>query len=432
VGSKSKQKRSRDSSKAASGTPESGEPATLSVLLHVSQMVGGTLELGKVIRSAMDAAAGAMNAEACSVLLRSEDTGGEELDFYIAEGPSAKPLQKARVPVNDESVAGWVAGHGQALLVPDTYKDSRFDPTYDALTGFHTRNMVCAPLLAKGRQLGVIQIINRLDGKSFDDHDLELLKAVASLVAVAIYTAEEHEERLKAERLAVVGRAVAGLAHCVKNILNSLQFSSYMLDQSIPKDEKSAPTAVRGWNILKRNLQFLSDVVLDMLSYSKKRKPLLQQCQVNDTCRDVAGLLAQQAAEREVTLETRLSDEVSDAWIDEAGIKRCLINLAGNAIEACEEKGEVCIETRPSEKEGWFEISVSDDGCGIDADCLKKIFDPLFSTKGEKGTGLGLAVTKKIVEEHGGGIDVESTPGRGTRFTLVLPVRHAKDEERAV
>jgi signal transduction histidine kinase len=111
--------------------------------------------------------------------------------------------------------------------------------------------------------------------------------------------------------------------------------------------------------------------------------------------------------------------------VDEAGIRRCLVNLVGNAIDACSEKGEGLVEVGASAAgdDGCFTLRVKDNGNGISAEVQKQMFDPLFSTKGNKGTGLGLAVTRKIVEEHGGTVRVESAPGVGTLFSLILPVK---------
>jgi signal transduction histidine kinase len=394
----------------------------LNTLAQVCQMVAGDLDAAAVMRSAMRAAEEAMGAEACTLFRL--DPSGEQLLFHIVDGPRSDGLASAALLISDHSIAGWVAAHRQALLVPDAYRDSRFNPAYDAKTGFRTRSVICAPLIAKGRLLGAVQVLNRRDGKSFDEADLELAEAVASLIAVAIHNAEEHEARVNAERLATVGQMMAGMAHCVKNILNGLQAGSYIIDQSLAGTTEGG--VARGWEMVKRNMGLLSNIVLDMLSYSRPRKPNLQPCHVGELCQGVAALLKEQAAQKGVTLVT--SSSVTEAWIDETGIKRCLINLAGNAIDACGPSGGLVeIEAGPADRNGHFVIRVRDSGCGMDAAAQQKMFTPFFSTKGNKGTGLGLSVAKKIVEEHRGSIRVESAPGRGTEFTLLLPARPAEE-----
>ncbi|MBL7141120.1 MAG: GAF domain-containing protein [Planctomycetes bacterium] len=390
-------------------------PTPLEALTRVSQMIAGNLDLPALLRSAIRAGADAMNAEACSILL--QDAAGNALRFHIVDGPQTGGLTEATVPIDDHSIAGWVAKHQRPALVPDAYQDNRFTPAYDARTGFHTRSVICVPLVAKGRPLGVIQVLNRLDGRSFDEADLDLAQAVASLIAVAIHNAEEHEARMRAERLATVGETVAGMAHFIKNILNGLRAGSYIIDQHLGGESESR--VVHGWEIVKRNMQRLSTVVLDMLSYSRDRKPLCQPCHIGALCEDVVGLLQHQAAEKGVTLVT--SCDVEQASVDETAVSRCLINLVGNAIDASGAGGMVYVEAHSDADPGRFVLRVRDTGCGIPPEDLDRIFDVFFSTKGSKGTGLGLAVTLKTVREHGGDVQVDSTPGQGTEFRLVLP-----------
>jgi len=403
-----------------SDTPAPGDDRALAALQKVSQMVAGDLDLEAVLRSSMRATETAMGAEACAILLQSPKA--DALDFHIVDGPKTAGLQVATVPLDDHSLAGWVARHGQPLLVPDAYVDSRFNPAYDAATGFRTRSMICTPLVVRGRRLGVIEVLNRLDGKAFDARDLALAEAVASLIAVAIHNAEEHQARLKAERLGAIGQAVAGMAHCVKNILNGLRAGCYIMDQNLARKDDAGVAG--GWEIVKRNMDLLSHIVLDMLSYSRTRKPLCQPCRIGDVCQQVVDLLRPQAAERGVTLVVTGTppDQVD---VDEAGIRRCLVNLVGNAIDACSEKGEGLVEVGASAAgdDGCFTHRVKDNGVGISPEVQAQMFDPLFSTKGNKGTGLGLAVTRKIVEEHGGVVRVESAPGVGALFSLILPVK---------
>ena len=401
---------------AAPGAPSAGSQKAVDALMLVSQMVAGDLDVETVLRSAMYAASEAMNAEACTILVT--DAEARTLRFHLVDGPKAAGLASASLPIDDHSIAGWVAAHQAPLLVTDPYQDSRFNPDYDRRTGFRTRSIIAAPMTAKDRQLGVLEVMNPRDGRPFDEQDLALVQAVAELVAVAIYNAEEHQARLKAERLAILGQTIAGMAHCVKNILNGLQAGSYIIDQNLAAE--SEPKVVHGWKIVKRNMQMLSNIVLDMLTYSKQRKPALAACRIGEVCEDVVALLKEQAADRGVTLVT--SCHLGEVWVDEASIRRCLINLAGNAIHACGQAGGLVeIEAAPAETPGRFVIRVRDNGCGMDEAARARLFEPFYSTKGGKGTGLGLSVTRKIVDEHGGEIRVKSAPGAGTEFALVLP-----------
>jgi signal transduction histidine kinase len=268
----------------------------------------------------------------------------------------------------------------------------------------------------------VLQVLNRRDGKPFDSDDCYLLEAVAGLVAVAVDNAAQHEALVKAERLATVGQTVAGLAHCIKNVLNGLKAGSHILQAALSKVE-AGDDVDKGWGMVARNLDFLSNIVMDMLTYAKPRKPVRQPCLVSEVCQDVVDLLAQKAANNGVALTTQLDDHLDEALLDEMAIRRCLLNLADNAIDACATgEGSVVLSTGRSGAGDGVWIRIHDNGCGLDPALRDKIFEPLFSTKGSKGTGLGLAVTKKIVEEHGGTLTVASEPGRGTEFLMELPV----------
>ncbi len=390
-------------------------PGGIEALARVSQMLAGDLDLRSLMPSAIRAAAEAVGAEACSILLR--DPEEPLLRFSVVEGPRTGDLARQTVPIDDRSIAGWVAAHRRPALVPDAYRDPRFTPAYDQRTGFRTRSVLCVPMEAKGRPLGVIQLLNRRDGQPFDEADSRLAEAVASLIAVAILNAEEHQARLKAERLATVGQTIAGMAHFVKNILNGLRAGSYIIDRYL--GEEAEPRLVRGWEIVKRNMRRLNHVVLDMLSYSTDRKPVCRPCRLPDLCEDTAALLRHEAEEKGVALVTGAED--LEVHIDETAVSRCLINLVGNAIDACDRGGTVWIEAGPHADPDRFVLRVRDTGCGIPPEALQKIFDPFYSTKGGKGTGLGLAVTQKVIREHGGEIEVDSTPGRGTEFRLILP-----------
>jgi signal transduction histidine kinase len=393
----------------------------LDVLYEVSRSAMGNLSMQSLLEVVLKELFKIFaQAEYGFVLIR-EDASG---NFSVAASRKRDPSAESLTP--STTIIKHACDSRQAVLSASAVQDSRFKGA-QSIVGSATTSVLCAPLIADEDVLGLIYVATRQYGSPFSEGDLHLVVCAAATAAIFLQNARLHEETLRSQRLATIGQAIAGVAHCVKNILNNLQFSTYVLDKSIPKDEKSAPDAVRGWNALKRNLQFLSNIVLDMLSYSKKREPLYQACPINDVCEDVVDLLQQHASEKGVKVLSAANDELPEVWIDEAGIKRCLINLAGNAIDACEkDKGEVRIEAGLAEADDAFKICVKDNGSGIDPESLEKIFDPFFSTKGGKGTGLGLAVTKKIVEEHGGALAVDSERGRGTTFILTLPIKPAQ------
>ncbi|MEJ2041070.1 MAG: ATP-binding protein, partial [Desulfosarcinaceae bacterium] len=233
------------------------------------------------------------------------------------------------------------------------------------------------------------------------------------------------KELLGAERLAAVGQTVAGMAHCVKNILHGFKGGSYILNQAI---EKSNPEKLKaGWEMVQRNIVRTSALVQDLLSYSKEREPEVELCEPNEIAAEVCELLRHLAEEHAVKIEQQLDPQIGEVLLDPRSLHRSLMNLVSNAIDACRDddapdKDHRVIVTTARGGDGWVGISVTDNGSGMTEEVKDKLFTSFFSTKGVQGTGLGLLVTSKLIEEHKGTIDVDSRWGEGTTFTLRLPV----------
>jgi len=235
---------------------------------------------------------------------------------------------------------------------------------------------------------------------------------------------EKTHKLIEAERLAAVGQTVAGLAHAIKNITGGLTGGIFVLEKGIELDNKKY--LHQGWEMVEGNVRKIKNMAMDLLNYAKEREPEYQLCDPNRTAKEVFDLMISRAREYGVALHLDLNENLLDFWFDPDGIHRCLLNLVTNAIDACldvscsSKKGEVILRSR--KPEGWaVEYQVVDNGCGMDEETRAKIFHSFFSTKGSEGTGLGLMITKKIVDEHGGAITVESEKGRGTKFSLRLP-----------
>ena len=235
---------------------------------------------------------------------------------------------------------------------------------------------------------------------------------------------EKTNELLGAERLAAVGQTVAGLAHAIKNVVSGLKGGAFVLEKGIEFDNQKY--LLQGWEMVKGNLGKIGNMTLDLLNYSKERVPEYRPCDLNQPARDVFDLMFQEAERRGVTLEKSLDKKLNEGWIDTDGIHRCILNLVSNAIDACTDisclhgEGRVIIKTLKTD--GWaVEYQVIDNGCGMDKETEKKIFEQFFSTKGSSGTGLGLMITKKIIDEHKGLIECVSKKGKGTKFIIRLP-----------
>jgi len=244
-------------------------------------------------------------------------------------------------------------------------------------------------------------------------------------VAITIQDLSEikrlEDEKLESERLAAVGQTVAGLAHGVKNLNTALKGGMYMLGSGLEKG--NLPRIQKGMRMLERNTQRLSVFVKAFLNYAKGREIRAQLNDPIEIAKEVVEMYAQKAIDLNLKLDLEVSNPISMAAIDYECIHECLTNLVSNAIDACcfKDNGGSRVILRAFEKNRIIYYEVIDDGCGIEKDIKKKIFNTFFTTKGLSGTGLGLLMTRKMIQEHGGTIKLESIPDKGTTFRILLP-----------
>lgn len=229
------------------------------------------------------------------------------------------------------------------------------------------------------------------------------------------------QEKLEAERLGAVGQTVAGLAHTIKNLLMGLEGGMYMVDSGLHRGD--AGRIAEGWEILQRNFEKTTALVKDFLGFAKGRLPELRPSDPNAIARGVVDLYRDAAARQGVELRLECGSEVREAPLDPDGIETCLTNLVSNGIDAATLRehggGEVIVRTREEDRDLVFEVA--DNGCGMEQEVRAKVFTTFFTTKGGKGTGLGLLTTRKIVQEHGGRMEMDSAVDRGSVFRIRLP-----------
>ena len=247
--------------------------------------------------------------------------------------------------------------------------------------------------------------------------------AIGHQAALAVEDTSYYSAMMQAERLAAVGQTIAGLSHHIKNILQGIRGGSYLIEEGLKAND--ADVTQKGWRIVDRNQERISKLVMDMLTFSKERQPDLVSSDINDVVRDVAELMESRACDLGVRVITKLDAAIPRLTFDPEGLHRSLLNIVTNAIDACCEldgrDGEVTVETFLNREKETLNIVVRDNGVGIDSDAIDKIFSVFESDKGNRGTGLGLPVSKKIVQEHSGDIHVENLPDNGCVFTISIP-----------
>jgi signal transduction histidine kinase len=237
---------------------------------------------------------------------------------------------------------------------------------------------------------------------------------------------DKTKKLVEAERLAVVGQTVAAIAHAIKNITGGLTGGAFVLEKGL--ELKNEKYLCQGWDMVKGNVAKIKGLAIDLLNYAKEREPDHRLCDPNRPIQEVYDLMLPRAREHDVNLHIELDRGLPEVLLDPEGIHRCMLNLVTNAIDACTDIScsktgrEVTLRSSKG-KDCAVEYQVVDEGCGMDKETRDKIFQRFFSTKGSQGTGLGLMITKKIVDEHKGVIECESRKGKGTKFVIKLPIK---------
>jgi signal transduction histidine kinase len=236
---------------------------------------------------------------------------------------------------------------------------------------------------------------------------------------------ESQRQLSQSEKLAAVGQVTAAMAHQIGTPLNSI--SGYI--QLILQDGNIQPKDRDRLKIIESQLDRLADSVKNLLSFTRQPKPQLRSLDVNEVLEELIHLSEPWFLARKVRLSTHLSPDLPSILGDSTHLQTLFLNLITNALDAMPQGGVLTVKTRQvsppfsSEDGRWLEISITDTGIGITEESKKRIFDPFFTTKkmGE-GTGLGLAICEKIVKEHSGKIDLESEVGKGSTFSILIPI----------
>ena len=226
---------------------------------------------------------------------------------------------------------------------------------------------------------------------------------------------ESHDRLLRSERFAAVGEAAAYVSHEIKNPLMVIGGFIRQLQRRFFGEDQAAQEK---FTIVIDEVKRLESYLGDLRDFTRPAAPVMQKVDINQVIREEQALMQEAAKEKGITIVDSLQSDLPPVEADRNQMKQVLVNLIKNAMEALEDEGSIILATGVTEGQIWF--SVHDTGKGIDPESLAKIFDPFFTTK-DKGTGLGLAVINKIVIDHQGTIEVESTPGEGSTFTVKLP-----------
>jgi signal transduction histidine kinase/pSer/pThr/pTyr-binding forkhead associated (FHA) protein len=388
----------------------------LQILYRLSEMlreVSGSQE-SEILEKVLDLVFEALVADRGVVLLRNAVDAGLEVSAVKYRD---KPITPQKVSVS-RTILDKVLSEKVAVLSKDAQNDDRFGAS-ESIIMSQTRSTICVPMLMSGAVMGAMHLDTSSAQRSFSDDDLEFAMIIATEAAVAIDNMRMRSAAIHRERLAAVGETVAGISHNVKNILLLSQGGAELLSRAIDKGDMQG--ARDSWAVVKRGIDKIGALVRDMLEYSSNKKPDLRPANINDMVCAIAQEVEPQLIKKNVMLELDVDESIGERVVDDLGLQRTIYNLIVNAMEAIQHnEGQITIATsqRP---DGTLVITIRDNGSGIPADKLEKIWYPFFTTKGSTGTGLGLPMCKKCVEDMNGRIYCESEENLGTLFTIEIP-----------
>jgi PAS domain S-box-containing protein len=308
-------------------------------------------------------------------------------------------------------------GHGRDELIGQPAPKGLLpDETQSILSGKRKRLLLPDSVLttAAGEQVPVrvagvtLKFDGAFMGSAVSVQDLRQLKTL-------------EREKLDAERLAAVGETVAGMAHGIKNILTGLQGGMYVASWGMQRGD--VERIKEGWDMLTRNMERISELTKNLLAFSRGETFECTFVKPAEVVRDVVALYQESTAQHGIDLRAEVDEELAPMWMDSEGMRGCLENLISNAVDACltSDTPDCSIVVRSFEMDDTVVIEVVDTGCGMDYEVKQKAFTSFFTTKAKGGTGLGLLLTRKLVQQHGGSIDFVSEPGEGTTFSLRFP-----------
>ncbi|MGD8805341.1 MAG: GAF domain-containing sensor histidine kinase [Chloroflexota bacterium] len=354
-------------------------------------------------------AAAEMTGSAGAMLLLMDPNTGE---FRPAPG---KEDEKAKTTIPTEgSVAGWVLRRGEPLVLDQGAPElDQFVETQSA-GDLATRNMAAVPLETRGRVLGVLEVSNKQDADGYDEQDVQMLKALASLAAMA----SDNSHLLQQTDL------IAEFMHEVKTPLMALTAASELLARDL-----NGKKQVELIEMIQRETMRLSNMAQDFLDLSRleagRAQITREPVDLAGLIHDVVRLQEPQAAARDIAITVEVEGDLPVVSGDYDRLRQVFLNLTSNAIKYNEDGGQIFISACRRNEE--FQVEITDTGPGIAAENLPHLFERFYripdSEGFTKGTGLGLSIAARLLREHGGRIEVQSELGRGSTFRCFLPIQ---------
>lgn len=409
----------------------------LAVMLEAGRMLTGDLALEDALDTVADRVGRLVGMRDCLILLLDED--GRQLH---AAGASEHPRPfkpDIIIPMNEPSLSADAVRKRRVQSAPDAVNNPR---VYSPILEWGARSAFSLPLIARDQVVGVIALMDDRFRRQLHDNEIDRVMALGNQVAIAIESARlqaklQHSyvkleatqaQLIHRERLAALGEIAALVAHEVRNPLGVVFNSLRSLARRVELEGEGRKL----FDMITEELDRLDRIVGDLLDFARPPSPTVRPGALDRLIAESVHSATEVVRARGGDVDRLLTEQHVDPSLppvpmDERLIRQALINVLTNALQSLvslpARKGRVSVSVRPMEEDGRrvARVTVADDGPGIPADVLARIFEPFFTTKAT-GSGLGLAVVKRIVDGHGGEVRVTSTPGEGTTFILDLPL----------
>lgn len=403
----------------------------LEELLDLCTYLSSSLDVPTTLSNISALCRALFNAQAASIMLLDEKRG--VLGFEAMSGERGRIVHGRELGLNP-GVEGRVVESAQPVVVNDCQQDpcrSRFDE----LKGVQARALMCIPLIARGRVVGVMEAVNKPDG--FTDDDVELAMSIGSVAASAVMNARlfddlkaQQAQTVQAAKLAALGTIASGIAHELNQPLTGILGFVQLLERELRKGRLDRGVALERLAFIEKQVQRMTDIIGHVRTFARVQ-PVVGRVDVNNVVNDALTLMREQLRSHGIDLQLRLGAELPRVAGDAGRLEEVVINLLANARDAIEEhvskgvgaavKREIRVTTSREGKR--LVIEVADTGTGIDPEVLPRIFEPFYTTRTHgRGTGLGLSISHGIIRDHGGTIEVQSRPGEGTTFLVHLPL----------
>jgi len=426
---------SDDSMVLAVPEPAAAAMANLKLLYQLNASLGSSFDMDQVLEVVMDLVFEHVKADRGIILaidskrnelipkvVRTRDEGGDN-GKHGDKPQAAEKIHASRTIIN------YVIEKSEGVLSSNAMTDSRFSKG-KSVHNLGIRSALCVPIKCRridGKDgediIGVIYIDSSVKNYTYSPDQLRLLTAIGLQAGLAIQNAKLYQQGLQAERLAAIGETTAALSHSIKNILQALRGGADVVEMGIKGN--NVPQLTKGWRVVDRNLEKIYNLTMNLLAYSKDREPRLELINPKKLLDECVELLATAANDKGVMVVADVDKDHPAVPLDPDGMHQVIMNLLSNALDAVTpQEGLIRIVCHYQAEQRQTLIEVIDNGSGIPEPMMKHMFELFHSTKGNRGTGIGLAVARKIVEEHEGSISVHSRVGEGTTFTLRLPVEH--------